>query len=138
MHTKNQSRKLVVSAVTAAAAALWVGGLTGCSSMGDKTDADYVSVCKDPATGQRVDDEKCPQDRNKSVVSGPYWVYVPTSGSRSVSAPGVGEKVPSDYTDSKPSSDRVTTAGRSGGSFSKGSDTSHGGFGSGSKGGSGS
>ena len=31
----------MVSAVTAAAAALWVGGLTGCSSMGDKTDADY-------------------------------------------------------------------------------------------------
>ena len=26
------------------------------------TDADYVKVCKDPTTGQRVDDEKCSDD----------------------------------------------------------------------------
>ena len=56
-----------------------------------------------------------------------------------MSAPGVGQKVPSGYSDSKPSSSsKVTTSDRSGGSYSRGSGTRHGGFGSGSKGGSGS
>ena len=132
---------MVVSAVTAAAAALWVGGLTGCSSMGGSTDADYVKVCKDPSTDQRTDDDKC--DDNSSGTSHssshPHWVYIPTSRGSSVTAPGVGEKVPSDYSDSKPpSSSKVTTSDRSGGSYSRGSGTRHGGFGSGSKGGSGS
>ena len=125
----------MVSAVTAAAAALWVGGLTGCASMGGNTDADYVKVCKDPSTGQRIEDGKCSDDTGSSdsYRSHPHWVYVPTSRGRSVSAPRVGEKVPSGYSDSKPSSDsKVTTSGRSGGSYSRGSDTSHGGFGSGS------
>ena len=132
---------MVVSAVTAAAAALWVGGLTGCSSMSGSTDADYVKVCKDPSTDQRTDDDKC--DDNSSGTSHssshPHWVYIPTSRGSSVTAPGVGEKVPSDYSDSKPpSSSKVTTSDRSGGSYSRGSGTRHGGFGSGSKGGSGS
>ena len=125
---------MVVSAVTAAAAALWVGGLTGCASMGGNTDADYVKVCKDPSTGKRVDDERCSDDTDSSDSSShPYWVYQPISSGRSVSAPRVGEKVPSGYSDSKPpSSSKVTTSGRSGGSYSRGSGTSHGGFGSGS------
>lgn len=132
---------MVVSAVTAAAAALWVGGLTGCSSMGGSTDADYVKVCKDPSTDQRTDDDKC--DDNSSGTSHssshPHWVYIPTSRGSSVTAPGVGEKVPSDYSDSKPpSSSKVTTSKRSGGSYSRGSGTSRGGFGSGSGHGSGS
>ena len=127
---------MVVSAVTAAAAALWVGGLTGCASMGGNTDADYVKVCKDPSTGQRIEDGKCSDDTGSSGTSSyshPYWVYQPISSGRSVSAPRVGEKVPSGYSDSKPpSSSKVTTSGRSGGSYSRGSGTSHGGFGSGS------
>ena len=47
---------MVVSAVTAAAAALWVGGLTGCSSMSGSTDADFVKVGKDHCADQRSDD----------------------------------------------------------------------------------
>ena len=134
---------MVVSAVTAAAAALWVGGLTGCSSMSGSTDADYVKVCKDPATGERVEDKKCDDDTGPAshspYHSHPHWVYMPISRGSSVSAPGVGQKVPSGYSDSKPSSSsKVTTSDRSGGSYSRGSGTRHGGFGSGSKGGSGS
>ena len=134
MHARNRGQRVVVSVVTAAAAALWLGGLSGCSSTSGNTDADYVKVCKDPTTGQRVDDEKCSDDTDSSSSSShPYWVYQPISSGRSVSAPRVGEKVPSGYSDSKPSSDsKVTTSGRSGGSYSRGSDTSHGGFGSGS------
>ena len=132
---------MVVSAVTAAAAALWVGGLTGCSSMSGSTDADYVKVCKDPSTDQRTDDDKCDDDSSSTShnSSHPHWVYIPTSRSRSVTAPAVGEKVPSGYSDSKPpSSSKVTTSKRSGGSYSRGSGTSRGGFGSGSGHGSGS
>ena len=132
---------MVVSAVTAAAAALWVGGLTGCSSMSGSTDADYVKVCKDPSTDQRTDDDKCDDDSSSTShnSSHPHWVYIPTSRGSSVTAPAVGEKVPSGYSDSKPpSSSKVTTSDRSGGSYSRGWGTRHGGFGSGSKGGSGS
>ena len=135
MHARNRGRRVVVSVVTAAAAALWLGGLSGCSSTSGNTDADYVKVCKDPSTGKRVDDERCSDDTDSSgsYRSYPHWVYVPTSRGRSVSAPRVGEKVPSGYSDSKPpSSSKVTTSGRSGGSYSRGSGTSHGGFGSGS------
>jgi len=141
MRARNRGQRVVVSAVTAAAAALWVGGLTGCSSMSGSTDADYVKVCKDPSTDQRTDDDKCDDDSSSTShnSSHPHWVYIPTSRSRSVTAPAVGEKVPSDYSDSKPaSSSKVTTSKRSGGSYSRGSGTRHGGFGSGSKGGSGS
>lgn len=170
MHARSRGQRVVVSAVTAAAAALWIGGLSGCApekSDDGNTDADYVRVCKDPATGERTEDTKCscgpdrrptpplpttgertedtncPDDygstRSSSHSSGPHWVYTPISRGSSVSAPGVGEKVPSGYSDSKPSSSsKVTTSGRSGGSYSRGSGTSHGGFGSGSKGGSGS
>ena len=64
---------------------------------------------------------------------------MPISRGSSVSAPGVGQKVPSGYSDSKPSSSsKVTTSDRSGGSYSRGTGTRHGGFGAGSKGGSGS
>ena len=136
MHARNRGQRVVVSVVTAAAAALWLGGLSGCSSTSGNTDADYVKVCKDPSTGQRIEDGKCSDDTGSSGTSSyshPYWVYQPISSGRSVSAPRVGEKVPSGYSDSKPSSDsKVTTSGRSGGSYSRGSGTSHGGFGSGS------
>ncbi|SHI42499.1 hypothetical protein SAMN05216246_10273 [Actinomyces denticolens] len=146
MHARSRGQRVVVSAVTAAAAALWIGGLSGCApekSDDGNTDADYVRVCKDPATGERTEDTNCPDDygstRSSSHSSGPHWVYAPISRGSSVSAPGVGEKVPSGYSNSKPSSSsKVTTSGRSGGSYSRGSGTSHGGFGSGSKGGSGS
>ena len=106
MHTRIQGQRVVVSAVTAAAAALWIAGIAGCAS---------------------------------DSHSHPHWVYMPISRGSSVSAPGVGQKVPSGYSDSKPSSSsKVTTSDRSGGSYSRGSGTRHGGFGSGSKGGSGS
>ena len=134
MHARNRGQRVVVSVVTAAAAALWLGGLSGCSSTSGNTDADYVKVCKDPTTGQRVDDEKCSDDTDSSSSSShPYWVYQQISRGRSVTAPRVGERVPSGYSDSKPpSSSKVTTSGRSGGSYSRGPGTSHGGFGSGS------
>ena len=143
MHTRIQGQRVVVSTVTAAAAALWIGGIAGCASDNGNTDADYVKVCKDPATGERVEDKKCDDDTGPASHSHshshPHWVYMPISRGSSVSAPGVGKKVPSGYSDSKPSSSsKVTTSGRSGGSYSRGSGTSHGGFGSGSKGGSGS
>ena len=139
MHARTRGQRVVVSAVTAAAAALWIGGIAGCSSDDGNTDADYVKVCKDPSTGERVEDEKCSDDTGPASHSRPHWVYMPISRGSSVSAPGVGKKVPSGYSDSKPSSSsKVTTSGRSGGSYSRGSGTSHGGFGSGSKGGSGS
>ena len=32
MHTRIQGQRVVVSAVTAAAAALWIGGIAGCAS----------------------------------------------------------------------------------------------------------
>ena len=105
MHARNRSRRVVVSVVTAAAAALWLGGLSGCSSTSGNTDADYVKVCKDPTTGQRVDDEKCSDDTDSSGSSShPYWVYQQISRSQSVTAPRVGERVPSGYSDSKPPS----------------------------------
>ncbi|WP_043507975.1 hypothetical protein [Actinomyces timonensis] len=139
MHARTRGQRVVVSAVTAAAAALWIGGIAGCSSDDGNTDADYVKICKDPSTGERVEDEKCSDDTGPASHSRPHWVYMPISRGSSVSAPGVGKKVPSGYSDSKPSSSsKVTTSGRSGGSYSRGSGTSHGGFGSGSKGGSGS
>ena len=141
MHTRIQGQRVVVSAVTAAAAALWIGGIAGCASDNGNTDADYVKVCKDPSTDQRTDDDKCDDDSSGTSHSSshPHWVYIPTSRGRSVTAPGVGEKVPSDYSDSKPpSSSKVTTSKRSGGSYSRGSGTSRGGFGSGSGHGSGS
>ena len=112
-----------------------------CASDNGNTDADYVKVCKDPATGERVEDKKCDDDTGPASHSHshPHWVYMPISRGSSVSAPGVGQKVPSGYSDSKPSSSsKVTTSDRSGGSYSRGSGTRHGGFGSGSKGGSGS
>ncbi|WP_235925253.1 hypothetical protein [Actinomyces marmotae] len=141
MHARGRGRRVVVSAVTAAAAALWIGGMHGCApekSDDGNTDADYVKVCKDPATGQRIEDEKC-SDGESGRSRRPHWVYAPISRGSSVRAPGVGEAVPSGYDGSKPSSSRkVTTSKRSGGSYSRGSETSHGGFGSGSKGGSGS
>ena len=62
MHTRIQGQRVVVSAVTAAAAALWIGGIAGCASDNGNTDADYVKVCKDPATGERVEDKKCDDD----------------------------------------------------------------------------
>ena len=115
------------------------GGIAGCASDNGNTDADYVKVCKDPATGERVEDKKCDDDTGPASHSHPHWVYMPISRGSSVSAPGVGQKVPSGYSDSKPSSSsKVTTSDRSGGSYSRGSGTRHGGFGSGSKGGSGS
>ncbi|WP_366181240.1 hypothetical protein ABXS69_03835 [Actinomyces timonensis] len=142
MHTRGRGQRVVVSAVTAAAAALWIGGLGGCApekSDEGNTDADYVRVCKEPTTGQRIEDERCSDDDGSSRPRGPHWVYAPILLGSSVRAPGVGERVPSGYDDSKPSSSsKVTTSGRSGGSYSRGSGTSHGGFGSGSKGGSGS
>lgn len=141
MHTRIQGQRVVVSAVTAAAAALWIGGIAGCASDNGNTDADYVKVCKDPATGERVEDKKCDDDTGPASHSHSrsHWVYMPISRGSSVSAPGVGQKVPSGYSDSKPSSSsKVTTSDRSGGSYSRGSGTRHGGFGSGSKGGSGS
>ena len=139
MHTRIQGQRVVVSAVTAAAAALWIAGIAGCASDNGNTDADYVKICKDPSTGERVEDEKCSDDTGPASHSRPHWVYMPISRGSSVSAPGVGQKVPSGDSDSKPSSSsKVTTSKRSGGSYSRGSGTSRGGFGSGSGHGSGS
>lgn len=137
MHASKNPRRVVTSAITATMAAAWMTGLTGCSMIND-TDADYVSVCKDPATGKRIEDDKCPRDRNAHYAgTGPHWVYMPI-GSGGASAPRVGDSVPSGYSATKPATGKVTTAGRSGGSFAKGGGTSHGGVGSGSHGGSGS
>ena len=72
MHTRIQGQRVVVSAVTAAAAALWIGGIAGCASDNGNTDADYVKVCKDPATGERVEDKKCDDDTGPASHSQAY------------------------------------------------------------------
>ena len=77
MHTRIQGQRVVVSAVTAAAAALWIAGIAGCASDNGNTDADYVKVCKDPATGERVEDKKCDDDTGPASHSHPHWVYMP-------------------------------------------------------------
>ena len=77
MHARTRGQRVVVSAVTAAAAALWIGGIAGCSSDDGNTDADYVKICKDPSTGERVEDEKCSDDTGPASHSRPHWVYMP-------------------------------------------------------------
>lgn len=139
-----RTQKVVVSAITATMAAMW---LTGCSPSVDEAGADYAEICQD-ATGKRVDDDQCrltaspmpsSSGHGRGVYAGshgyvgPHWVYMPISSGGRV--PAVGEHISSEARSSRPAGSTSTRVARGGGSYSKGG-SSHGGFGGKSGGGS--
>lgn len=80
------SRTVAVPLTTALAATF----LAGCS-----TEPEYVAVCADPQTMQRLGDDACPGDDDPDdydgTTAGPHWFYLST-GSR-YRIPGVGSRI---------------------------------------------
>lgn len=70
--------------VTVGAIALVTASLSGCS----EADYDYAGVCVDQATGTRVADDQCDDDRSHGFYGGRGWYYVPRGGV----APAVGQQ----------------------------------------------
>jgi hypothetical protein len=95
---------------------------------------DYVAVCTDPRSGDRVDDDKCgnaPQDFHgePSPNTSFLWFYMTTSGGHS--APPVGQRIDGigSYTTPKPSTASAPPAIQRGGVPSTGGPITRGGFG---------
>ncbi|HEY3691138.1 MAG TPA: hypothetical protein VGL46_12670 [Pseudonocardiaceae bacterium] len=101
---------------------------------------DYVAVCSDPRTGNRVDDNQCrtaPQDFSGGADSSLHWFYMPTNSG--YVAPPIGQRIPrtaGSYTTPK-ASKSGTPAIQRGGAPRSGGAVTRGGFGSSSKAGSG-
>ena len=118
----NPTRRRSAAVAAPAAALLAAALLGGCGS--PDPEPDYVGVCKNHKTGQRVDDKKCEGDQ-RSTGGGMGWVFIPRGSAGSgTSYPAVGQRVTGGTT--------VVPAGKSvarGGIPAQGGSVVRGGFG---------
>lgn len=103
--------------------------MTGCSA--DSSDFvesqhDYVEICQESQSLNRVDDDKC--EEGSSSGNHAHFFYIPTAGGRTV--PAVGSRVDPSLGSTQKPSGSITRVAPSGGSFAKAGTVTRGGFGS--------